>query len=142
MKNPQYANMAGYDENGYPITRAINQEVNVAAYQEGDSFSIGPAAGEVATWDISFADEFDLDLSWDTGTDAVTVFTSKDGKNWSPVERKPFDNNTRAAAASASLTANCDVTFAINAKKVKIVKAGVASTVTGTWSAKKTGRSK
>lgn len=120
--------------------RVTNQEVDVSTLQMYDSFSIGTAAGSVTTPDLSNYDELHFDATWDTGTDALTVFTSKDGINFSPVARKPFDLATRAAAASSSLAANGEWSMELNCKKVKFSKAGTTSTVTVNYSAKVTHR--
>ena len=127
---------------GSANVRVTNQEIDMAAHQENDQIIIGSAAGSTDTWDISWADEMHFDISWDAGADAVTVFTSKDGTNFSPVPRLPWDTNTGVLEAATGLAANGEWRMDLNCKKVRFTKAGTTSTVTINWSAKNTGRSK
>ena len=121
--------------------RVTAQEADVATLQDSDRFSIGTATGSVDTWDISWADEVHVIIDSDGTTDALSVYSSHDGTNFSPT---PVNGRTSAAGGAyvaASITGDLNLTIPFNGKKLRFTKAGTTDTVTVSWSARNSGRS-
>ena len=139
--NLQKANEPGYDSRGGRNVSVTNQEVNVSTMQNNSRFSLGAATSSLDTWDISAFDEVVVRLASDGTTDVLTITASADGLTFDDVPCEARDQSgAYVATVWTSSATPASFTIPFNAKKLRLSKAGTTDTVSGSWSARNSGR--